>query len=214
MARRVSDLLAQRATESFVGRSGDLASLLKCLRDDRPLVVQVHGLAGVGKTTLLDAFSSHARAEGAVVVRLDCRTTEPTERGFLYELGVAIGSQNSKLTADEAAERLGAWEAALCWYWTPTSCCVSWTRGCGRCSSPCWATMCASFSAGVISLYPRGWQRRSGRACSEAYRWGRWPTTRRWSCLNALASAEWRDGASTASCGPPAGAETGGLCHC
>ena len=108
MARRVSDLLGQRAAESFVGGRHELATLLECLHDKGPLVVQVHGLAGVGKTTLLDAFSAQARTQGAVVVRLDSGTIEPTERGLLYELGVAIGSQNQRLMADEAAERLGS----------------------------------------------------------------------------------------------------------
>ena len=104
MARRVGDLLAQRATESFVGRRDELASLLASLEDDSPLVVQVHGLAGVGKSALLEVFSSKAKERGFAVVCLDCRTIEPTARGFLHELERSIGGH--KLTIEAAAERL------------------------------------------------------------------------------------------------------------
>ena len=101
---RIGDLLAQRAREAFIGRSAELEALLSML-DGGPQVVFVHGIAGIGKSTLLEAFAEQARARGATVVRLDCRGIEPTERGFLSELGVAIG-----LTAggpEQAAERLG-----------------------------------------------------------------------------------------------------------
>ncbi len=104
MARRMRDILAQRAIEGFVGRSSELAALLHALEGEGPRVVHVHGIAGVGKSSLLEAFSAQARARGATVVRLDCRTMEPTPRGFTYELGSAIGSQAR--SAEEAAERL------------------------------------------------------------------------------------------------------------
>jgi hypothetical protein len=73
-----------------------------------PLVVFVHGLAGVGKSTLVEAFAVEVRDRGATVLRLDCRTIEPTERGFLAALGSATGAELST-TTDAAArlERLG-----------------------------------------------------------------------------------------------------------
>src|SRR5262245_65365347 len=87
----IRDRLAQQASEHFVGRDEELRCLLEVLADEGPLVLQVHGLAGVGKTSLLDAFCSAARARGATVLQLDCRAIEPTERGILYELDQAIG---------------------------------------------------------------------------------------------------------------------------
>ncbi len=105
MARRMRDLLEQRATEAFVGRTGELAALLQTLDADGPPVVYIHGIGGIGKSSLLEAFATQARSCGAAVVRLDCRTIEPTERGFLRELGTAIGGEAA--TADEVAERLG-----------------------------------------------------------------------------------------------------------
>jgi len=104
MGQRLRDMLAQRAAESFVGREKELATLLKCLDEDGPLVVHVHGIGGVGKTALLAAFAARASKEGATVIRLDCRVIEPTERGFLQDLGTAIGCELS--SPEEAAERL------------------------------------------------------------------------------------------------------------
>ena len=49
------------------------------------------GIAGIGKSTLLAAFTEDARARGAAVVSLDCGGIEPTERGFLAALGRAVG---------------------------------------------------------------------------------------------------------------------------
>ena len=105
MAQQIRDLLAQRAAEGFVGREHEMGLLSRLLDGDAPLVTQLHGIAGVGKTTLLEAFSTQARLRGATVVRLDCRFFEPTERGFIGELAAAIGSIG--LTTVETARRLG-----------------------------------------------------------------------------------------------------------
>lgn len=105
MSPRMSDRLRQRAMAGFVGRTDERAILLDTLQEGGPLVVFVHGIAGVGKTSLLEMFASQARVEGATVVGLDCRSTEPTERGFIRELCAAIGSES--IATPEVAERLG-----------------------------------------------------------------------------------------------------------
>ncbi len=85
-------LLAQRASAGLVGRSRELAHLTRMAdREEETLLVHLHGVAGVGKSAVLDAFLAAERLRGAIVVRLDCRAIEPTERGFLYELSAAIG---------------------------------------------------------------------------------------------------------------------------
>jgi len=104
MSRRLRDVLAQRAAESFVGRNEELAALLNSLAPDGPIVVHIHGIGGIGKTALLAAFAARAGEQGATVVQLDCRVIEPTERGFLQDLGTAIGSELS--SPDEAAASL------------------------------------------------------------------------------------------------------------
>ena len=47
----------------------------------------LHGIAGIGKTALLGSFLDDRRAVGADVIELDCRTVEPTTRGFLHAVG-------------------------------------------------------------------------------------------------------------------------------
>jgi hypothetical protein len=99
------DIVNRRASDSFVGREHELAALVGAL-DSGVLVVHLHGIGGIGKTTLLAAFAERARARGAAVIRLDCRSIEPTERGFLGELATVIGGRIGTLA--QAAERLGA----------------------------------------------------------------------------------------------------------
>ena len=61
MARRVGDILKQRALESFIGRTEEKTILLSLLEENGPLVVFVHGIGGIGKSSLLEAFSEEAR---------------------------------------------------------------------------------------------------------------------------------------------------------
>ena len=103
---RIREHLERQAAEGVIGRDDELTALLHCLQPGGPRVVHLHGLAGVGKSTLLDAFGATARRDGVSVVRLDCRGIEPTEHGFLRELAGAIGGDAA--TAEEAADRLGA----------------------------------------------------------------------------------------------------------
>jgi len=106
ITRRIGDLLAQRSVESFVGREEELDLLLQCLQEDGPPVVHVHGIGGIGKSSLLEAFASQARAQGTTVLSLDCRSIEPTEAGFLQELGAMVGG--NPFTVEEAASRLNS----------------------------------------------------------------------------------------------------------
>jgi hypothetical protein len=90
IAMKMRDVLAQRASENFVGRTDEMDVLLDTLEKDNPIVVHIHGIGGIGKTSLLDAVTHQARERDVTVVRLDCRSLEPTERGFLRELGAAV----------------------------------------------------------------------------------------------------------------------------
>jgi 2-phosphoglycerate kinase len=106
MTRLIKDLLAQRASETFVGRTDELEILLSVLHGG-PRIVFLHGIAGVGKSTLLEEFTSQAQAQGAVVLSLDCQAIEPTERGFLHGLSTAIGAKT--LAAKQAAVKAKVW---------------------------------------------------------------------------------------------------------
>lgn len=105
MTVKLADLATQRSSRALVGREHERATLLQLLEEGGPRVAWVHGIAGIGKSTLLAAFLGQARDAGATVVRLDGRAIEPTERGFLSALSAAIGGKTAG--AAEAAERLG-----------------------------------------------------------------------------------------------------------
>jgi len=75
----------------FVGRRGEL-SRLRALRDyGTPQVLFIHGLVGSGKSALVRQFAMPAWAGDPIVIALDCREVEPTERGFLAALDDAAG---------------------------------------------------------------------------------------------------------------------------
>jgi hypothetical protein len=97
MASRIADLSRRRAAQRLVGRDEQLGALTALLDADSPaLVAFVYGIAGIGKTALLRSFALEAEEREARVVDLDCRTIEPTERGFLQAVGDAL-----ELDADE-----------------------------------------------------------------------------------------------------------------
>ena len=91
MSGTLRTLLGARAA-AVIGRQAERAVLLGLVERDRPLVVAVHGIAGIGKSALLAAFAEDARAHGAAVVSLDCGGIEPTERGFFAALDRAIAA--------------------------------------------------------------------------------------------------------------------------
>lgn len=102
---QLRDLLDRHLTRDFVGRTDELGFLLQSLDPEGPVVVYLYGIAGIGKSTLLDVFAQRARAAGATVIRLDCKGIEPTETGLLSELAVATGGAVGP--SEEIAVRLG-----------------------------------------------------------------------------------------------------------
>ena len=91
----VGQAIVRRGVEGFTGRVQELAVLAEALRRDGPLVVYVHGLGGIGKTSLLNAYAEWAGQQGARIIGVDCRVVEPTERGLLTELAGALGADAS-----------------------------------------------------------------------------------------------------------------------
>jgi hypothetical protein len=100
--RTLQSALDQRAG-ALIGREQERAALLELVEGETPLVAVVHGIAGVGKSMLLQAVAVDARARGTLVVALDGRTFEPTERGFLSSLGGALGTRLSSIADATAA---------------------------------------------------------------------------------------------------------------
>ncbi len=104
MSTSVRQLMDEQAA-GLVGRSDEMAVLRQLLGEAGPVVVFIHGIAGVGKSALAESFSVEAREAGATVLRLDGRSVEPTPRGFLAALEGKTGGDLA--TADAAAARLG-----------------------------------------------------------------------------------------------------------
>lgn len=103
---QIGILLGERSTAGFVGRERERAILAELSDPDgSTLLAHLHGIAGVGKSSLLTVTLADARARGATVVRLDCRSIEPTERGFVHELSTEIGGESERV--EEVAARLG-----------------------------------------------------------------------------------------------------------
>jgi hypothetical protein len=105
MARTVQDILDERAF-TLVGRDRELSVLMQVADGVGALVAYVHGIAGVGKSTLLRALAARSRSAGACVVQLDGAAVEPTERGLLAALAESLGRPVA--TIDQAAAELGA----------------------------------------------------------------------------------------------------------
>jgi hypothetical protein len=90
----------------LVGRDQERSILHHVLDEDGPMVVFVHGIGGVGKSTLVEAFAGEARARGAIVLLFDGGAIEPTWRGFIEAISTAIGGDLS--TVEEVASRLAS----------------------------------------------------------------------------------------------------------
>jgi len=104
MTQSIQDVLTQLAANHFVGRRRELELLTNALLDEGPIVHFIHGIGGIGKTSLLSMLVEAARAQGIPVILLDCREIEPSRKGFLKALQQATGQDLSSLA--EAGSRL------------------------------------------------------------------------------------------------------------
>ena len=68
------------------GRKRELELLSEVMRHSGPRVIHVHGIPGIGKSSLLLEFAAIWRSKKRSVILLDGRTIEPTESGFQHEL--------------------------------------------------------------------------------------------------------------------------------
>jgi hypothetical protein len=74
---------------TLMGRERELASLQRVLDANGPRVAFVYGVAGIGKSTLLNSFALRVQGSGTQVLRIDCATIDPTESSFRAALGAA-----------------------------------------------------------------------------------------------------------------------------
>src|SRR5690349_18588803 len=102
MAKTLGALLEQQAG-AITGREDERAQLRRLLEPDGPVAGHIHGLAGVGKTTLLHAFAADARAAGWATVELDAHTMHCTQGTVLAALAGTSGAEPPAVDAAAAA---------------------------------------------------------------------------------------------------------------
>ena len=96
----IRDRLEREQAARFFGRERELAELESRLVDDRgPAVIFVHGMSGIGKTSLLDALERRAQLAGSRLLRFDCEAVEPTPRGVLHALGERLSRELPSIEA-------------------------------------------------------------------------------------------------------------------
>lgn len=88
---RLEDRLGRARVSAVVGRERELATLCAQLREDGAVVSFVHGIGGIGKSSLLGAAAPQLAALGARVLRLDGREVEPSSHGVLHALSGLLG---------------------------------------------------------------------------------------------------------------------------
>jgi hypothetical protein len=102
----IKDSLERSHAGRFCGRERELARLATLFDPTGPLIVLLHGVGGIGKTSLVRVFERESAARGRQVRLLDCRGVEPFPPGFLGAIGTSLGMELR--TVSEAAAALGA----------------------------------------------------------------------------------------------------------
>ncbi len=90
----------------FSGRERELARLATLFDPAGPLIVLLHGVGGIGKTSLVRVFERESAARGRQVRLLDCRAIEPVPLGLLGAIGTSLGVELTSVS--EVAAAVGA----------------------------------------------------------------------------------------------------------
>lgn len=109
------DVLAVSWRKVFTGRVAELRLLgdLMLSGERGCFVVWLHGMAGVGKSTLLRRFAEEAEAHGRVTRSVDLRHAAPTPEAFLAALEAQGAPEDAQVLLIDSAESLGPLEQWL-----------------------------------------------------------------------------------------------------
>ena len=102
----IKDSLERSHADRFSGRERELAVLATLFDPTGPLVVLLHGVGGIGKTSLVRVFERESAARGRQVRLLDCRGVEPVPLGLLGAIGGSLGVELRNIS--EVAAAVGA----------------------------------------------------------------------------------------------------------
>ncbi|RDD84633.1 ATP-binding protein [Streptomyces parvulus] len=109
------NVLAAQRSEVFTGRAAELSILRDFMHHKLPgcFVVWLHGMGGVGKSTLLHRFADEVRALGTTVRTVDMRRTEATPEAFAATLAAQGSLEDARLLLIDSGEALGPLEGWL-----------------------------------------------------------------------------------------------------
>ncbi len=108
---RLGDLVRRAARARLVGRAREIDGLVRALVDEDARVAFVHGIGGIGKSSLLDALEPPLEERGARVLRFDGHEIAPTPEGLVAALAGTLGIAPEGV--DAVAQALDAIPEAL-----------------------------------------------------------------------------------------------------
>jgi DNA-binding CsgD family transcriptional regulator/energy-coupling factor transporter ATP-binding protein EcfA2 len=105
MSEVLGDMVSHLQHHFFVGREKELQLLMDHARSkEKPRIVMLHGIGGVGKSTLLDEFQRLAETQGMVVIKVDSLDFKHTKEDFCKAI---LTEFEEKLSGDFAAATAG-----------------------------------------------------------------------------------------------------------
>jgi hypothetical protein len=105
-AATIADLIRQGRRTPLAGRDAELRLLRQVTAPAGPVVVYVHGPAGIGKTALISALDACLEDEGVRRLHIAASAVEPTPTAILTALG-RILDHNARTVAELAAALAG-----------------------------------------------------------------------------------------------------------
>jgi hypothetical protein len=102
----IKDSLERSHADRFSGRERELERLARLFDPAGPLIVLLHGVGGIGKTSLVRVFERESAVRGRQVRLLDCRGVEPVPLGLMGAIGASLGAELRDIS--EVATALGA----------------------------------------------------------------------------------------------------------
>lgn len=87
----IKESLERTHDDRFIGRKRELARLATLFHPTGPLIILLHGVGGIGKTSLVRRFERESAAQGRQVRLIDCRSVEPVPPGLLGAIGTSLG---------------------------------------------------------------------------------------------------------------------------
>ena len=101
-AATIADLIRQGRRTTLAGRNAELRLLRQVTAPGGPVVVYVHGPAGIGKTALVSALDACLEDEGIRRLHIAAGAVEPTPTAILTALGRVLDHE-VRTVADLAA---------------------------------------------------------------------------------------------------------------